>query len=83
MKALLWAISVGFEAACDAWRDARGSQAIDYRFEVGDRVVIKDTGIDATVVRRWMSDEKYDLSNGWSFPGYALMREKRKEARYE
>lgn len=80
---MLWAISVGIEAGCDAWRDARGSRSIKYRFEVGDQVIIKDSGRDATVVRRWMSDERYDLSNGCSVPGYGLTFDTRKEPRDE
>lgn len=74
IRDIVFALRAAFESGTAAWRDARGNPAIAYSFRAGDKVVIATSGISSKVVRRCWCDERYDLENGSTVPGYMLRR---------
>jgi len=72
IRDLLHALRVARSAGVEAWHDARGNPAIEYRYRVGD--LVRAPGREpARIVRRCSCDERYDLDNGDTCPGYVLM----------
>lgn len=55
-----------FAAWAATWRAHRGNPAITYRYGVGQ------TFAGATITRRCWCDERYDMSDGSTRPGYGI-----------